>query len=415
MSYSQLILGSVPSILPDGEPVPADGSLPESDTGQFGRRPFGVYVHVPFCRTRCGYCDFNTYTATELGGGATQQAYPDLVMREVDLAATVLPAGGTPVSTVFFGGGTPTLLAPDRLGGIISKIGEAFGLDAGAEVTVEANPESVDAASLGKLREQGVTRISFGMQSAVPHVLATLDRQHQPGRPEQCVAWAKAAGFSHVSLDLIYGTPGESDDDWRRSLDAAIGAGPDHISAYALIVEDGTRLAARVRRGEIAAPDDDSLADRYLIADDLLGQVGFAWYEISNWAKSDEARCRHNMLYWTGGDWWGFGPGAHSHVGATRWWNVRHPASYASRLAAGQSPAQAREVLTAAEQRMEEIMLRARLADGLPLSVLGGAASLRSERAVASQLADRSAFADGRLVLTRQGRLLADAVIRDLT
>jgi len=415
MSYSQLILGSVPSILPDGEPVPADGSLPESDTGQFGRRPFGVYVHVPFCRTRCGYCDFNTYTATELGGGATQQAYPDLVMREVDLAATVLPAGGTPVSTVFFGGGTPTLLAPDRLGGIISKIGAAFGLDAGAEVTVEANPESVDAASLGKLREQGVTRVSFGMQSAVPHVLATLDRQHQPGRPEQCVAWAKAAGFSHVSLDLIYGTPGESDDDWRRSLDAAIGAGPDHISAYALIVEDGTRLAARVRRGAIAAPDDDALADRYLIADDLLGQAGFAWYEISNWAKSDEARCRHNMLYWTGGDWWGFGPGAHSHVGATRWWNVRHPASYASRLAAGQSPAQAREVLTAAEQRMEEIMLRARLADGLPLSVLGGAASLHSERAVASQLADRSAFADGRLVLTRQGRLLADAVIRDLT
>jgi putative oxygen-independent coproporphyrinogen III oxidase len=415
MSYSQLILGSVPSILPDGEPVPADGSLPESAAGQFGRRPFGVYVHVPFCRTRCGYCDFNTYTATELGGGATQQAYPDLVMREVDLAATVLPAGGTPVSTVFFGGGTPTLLAPDRLGRIISKIGGAFGLDAGAEVTVEANPESVDAASLGKLREQGVTRVSFGMQSAVPHVLATLDRQHQPGRPEQCVAWAKAAGFSHVSLDLIYGTPGESDDDWRRSLDAAIGAGPDHISAYALIVEEGTRLAARVRRGEIAAPDDDTLADRYLIADDLLGQAGFAWYEISNWAKSDEARCRHNMLYWTGGDWWGFGPGAHSHVGGTRWWNVRHPASYASRLAAGQSPAQAREVLTAAEQRMEEIMLRARLADGLPLSVLGGAASLHSERAVASHLADHSAFADGRLVLTRQGRLLADAVIRDLT
>jgi oxygen-independent coproporphyrinogen-3 oxidase len=218
-----------------------------------------------------------------------------------------------------------------------------------------------------------------------------------------------------VSLDLIYGTPGESDDDWRRSLEAAIGAGPDHVSAYALIVEEGTRLAARVRRGELAPPDDDAMADRYLIADDLLGQAGFAWYEVSNWATSDEARCRHNMLYWTGGDWWGFGPGAHSHVGGTRWWNVRHPAAYASRLADGQSPAQAREVLTVAERRMEDIMLRTRLADGLPLTALTGAASVYSDRAVAAHLADPAAFADGRLVLTRQGRLLADAVIRDLT
>ncbi len=374
-----------------------------------------MYVHVPFCRTRCGYCDFNTYTATELGGGASQDAYPDLVTREIALAAGVLPTSKTPVSTVFFGGGTPTLLAPARLGGILAGIGTAFGLAGDAEVTVEANPETVDAASLGELRAQGVTRVSFGMQSAVPHVLRTLDRQHQPGRPEQCVQWARAAGFDHISLDLIYGTPGESDDDWRRSLEAAIGAGPDHVSAYALIVEEGTRLAARVRRGEIAAPDDDALADRYLIADDLLGQAGFTWYEISNWAKTADARCRHTLLYWTGGDWWGFGPGAHSHVGGTRWWNVRHPAAYAARLAAGESPAAGREVLTPAEQRMEDIMLRARLAEGLPLTVLTAAAFRHSELAVASHLADPSAFADGRLVLTRQGRLLADAVIRDLT
>ena len=399
---------------PEGEPAPTDGSLPPAATEKYGEQPFGVYVHVPFCRTRCGYCDFNTYTATELGGGAAQQAYPGLVQQEIDLAATVLPPGKGKVGTVFFGGGTPTLLPPDQLGGILKKIDAAFGLDRNAEVTVEANPESVDAASLEQLREQGVTRVSFGMQSAVPHVLRTLDRQHQPGRPERCVACARAAGFEHVSLDLIYGTPGESDDDWRRSLDAAVGAGPDHISAYALIVEEGTRLAARVRRGEIAPPDDDALADRYLIADDLLGQAGFAWYEISNWARSDSGRCRHNMLYWTGGDWWGFGPGAHSHVGGTRWWNVRHPAAYASRLAAGQSPAQAREVLTAAERRMEEIMLRTRLAEGLPLTVLTGDAPGYAERSVAAALLDASAFADGRLVLTRQGRLLADAVIRDL-
>ncbi len=400
---------------PEGEPVPADGSLPPAATEKYGEQPFGVYVHVPFCRTRCGYCDFNTYTATELGGGASQQAYPGLIQQEIDLAATVLPREAAKVSMVFFGGGTPTLLPPDQLGGILKKIDAAFCLDKNAEVTVEANPESVDAGSLEQLRAQGVTRVSFGMQSSVPHVLRILDRQHQPNRPQQCVAWARAAGFEHVSLDLIYGTPGESDDDWRRSLDAAIGAGPDHISAYALVVEEGTRLAARVRRGDIAPPDDDAMADRYLIADDLLGQAGFAWYEISNWARSDSGRCRHNMLYWTGGDWWGFGPGAHSHVGGVRWWNVRHPAAYASRLAAGRSPAQAREVLTAAERRMEEIMLRARLAEGLPLTVLTGDAPGYAERSVAAALLDASAYADGRLVLTREGRLLADAVIRDLT
>jgi len=384
---------------------------------EYGRQPFGVYVHVPFCRTRCGYCDFNTYTATELGGGASQAAYPALVATEIKQASILLSraANGTRVSTVFFGGGTPTLLAPRRLGDMLKALDDTFGLAEDAEVTVEANPETVDAGTLEELRKQGINRLSFGMQSSVPHVLKTLDRVHEPGRPQQCARWAREAGFEHVSLDLIYGTPGESDDDWRRSLDDALAAGPDHISAYALIVEDGTRLAARVRRGEIEPPDDDALADRYLIADEVLTQAGFAWYEISNWATSDQARCRHNMLYWTGGDWWGFGPGAHSHIGGTRWWNVRHPSAYAARLAAGQSPAQAREVLTAAERRMEEIMLRVRLAEGAPLSVLTRDALLSSERTVAAALLDPSAYAAGRLVLTRHGRLLADAVIRDLT
>jgi oxygen-independent coproporphyrinogen-3 oxidase len=410
----------MPGTLPEGETVPEDGSLPCDATQGFGDTPFGVYVHVPFCRVRCGYCDFNTYTATELGAGAgqssaSQAAYPELIAREVDLAAKVLPATGTRVSTVFFGGGTPTLLAPERLGGIIRKIDDSFGLADDVEVTVEANPETVGPAELEQLRAWGVTRLSFGMQSAVPHVLRVLDRQHQPGRPLDCVRWARAAGFEHVSLDLIYGTPGESDDDWRRSVSAAIEAGPDHVSAYALIVEDGTRLAAKVRRGEIAAPDDDAMADRYLMADELLGAAGFTWYELSNWAKSDKSRSRHNLLYWTGADWWGFGPGAHSHVGGVRWWNVKHPAAYAARLSAGRSPAAARERLTAAERRMEEIMLRARLAEGLPLTLLSGAASDYPERMVADGLLDPSAHAAGRLVLTLRGRLLADAVIRDLT
>ena len=405
----------MPGTLPEGEPVPEDGSLPFDATQGFGDTPFGVYVHVPFCRTRCGYCDFNTYTASELGGGASQAAYPDLVAQEVDLAASVLPESGTPASTVFFGGGTPTLLAPGRLGGIIRKIDENFGLARDAEVTVESNPETVGPAELEQLRAAGVTRLSFGMQSAVPHVLRVLDREHQPGRPLDCVRWAREAGFEHVSLDLIYGTPGESDDDWRRSLAAAIDAGPDHVSAYALIVEDGTRLAAKVRRGEIAAPDDDAMADRYLIADEMLSAAGFTWYELSNWAKSDKAQSRHNLLYWTGGDWWGFGPGAHSHVGGVRWWNVKHPSAYAARLAAGRSPAAAREWLTGAERRMEEIMLRARLAEGLPLSILTAPALAASERVLDDSLADPSAYAAGRLVLTLEGRLLADAVIRDLT
>jgi oxygen-independent coproporphyrinogen-3 oxidase len=389
--------------------------LPGSATRGFGDTPFGVYVHVPFCRSRCGYCDFNTYTAAELGGGASQAAYPGLVEQEIDLTAKVLPAGGARVSTVFFGGGTPTWLAPERLGALIRKIDERFGLAEDAEVTVEANPETVGPAELDQLRARGVTRLSFGMQSAVPHVLRVLDREHQPGRPLDCVRWARAAGFEHVSLDLIYGTPGESDDDWRRSLTAAIEAEPDHVSAYALIVEDGTRLAAKVRRGEIKPPDDDAMADRYLIADDLLGTAGYRWYELSNWAASDRAHCRHNLLYWTGGDWWGFGPGAHSHVGGVRWWNVRHPSAYAQRLAAGRSPAAARERLTAAEQRMEEIMLRARLAEGLPLSALSGSALQQTQRLLENTLIDRSAHAAGRVVLTLRGRLLADAVVRDLT
>jgi putative oxygen-independent coproporphyrinogen III oxidase len=410
----------MPGVVPDGEPVPPDGSLPETAAKQFGEHPFGIYVHVPFCRIRCGYCDFNTYTATELGGGASQRAYPALIRQEIALARTVLqntglPDSRIPAATVFFGGGTPTLLAPEDLGGIIKEIDGAFGLRPGAEVTVEANPETVDPRVLEKLRAEGVTRVSFGMQSSAPHVLKVLDRVHEPGRPQQCVRWAKSAGFEHVSLDLIYGTPGESDDDWRRSLDAALAAGPDHVSAYALVVEDGTRLAARVRRGEIEPPDDDVLADRYLIADDMLTAAGFAWYEISNWATSDAARCAHNMLYWTGGDWWGFGPGAHSHVGGTRWWNVRHPSGYAARLAGGRSPAQGREVLTAAERATERVMLGIRLAEGLPLTGLTADARRAAERAVASRLIDPSPLTGGTVVLTRQGRLLADAVVRELT
>jgi putative oxygen-independent coproporphyrinogen III oxidase len=400
---------------PDGEAMPADGSLPLPSADRLGDAPFGIYVHVPFCVTRCGYCDFNTYTAPELGSGASRESYASLAIGELRQAAKVLAGRAGPVQTVFFGGGTPTLLPAADLIAMLAAIDSEFGLAADAEVTTEANPETVDERLLADLRSGGFTRISLGMQSAVPHVLTVLDRVHSPGRPEQCVAWARAAGFPQVSLDLIYGTPGETDADWRTSLDRALAAGPDHISAYSLIIEEGTRLAARIRRGDLPAPDDDVLADRYLIADERLAAAGLHWYEVSNWAADAQVQCRHNQLYWSGGDWWGVGPGAHSHIAGTRWWNVRHPAAYAERINANVSPGQAREILTDAEQVTERIMLMTRLASGCPVSQLSRAGQAAATEAVADGLASQDAFRGGVVRLTRPGRLLADAVIRAIT
>ncbi|MGC4851114.1 radical SAM family heme chaperone HemW [Micromonospora sp. DT15] len=405
----------MPGVLPDGETVPVDGSLPATATAAVGARGFGVYVHVPFCASRCGYCDFNTYTAAELGGGASREGYADTVLAELRLAARVL--GDTPpprVDTVFVGGGTPTLLPADDLARILDGINSTWGLAADAEVTTEANPESVTPESLKLLRAAGYTRISLGMQSASPGVLAILDRKHSAGRATAAALEARDAGFEHVNLDLIYGTPGERPEDFAASLEQVVAAGVDHVSAYALIVEDGTRLAARMRRGELAYPSDDVAADRYLAAEAALDAAGLSWYEVSNWARTDDARCRHNLLYWTGADWWGLGPGAHSHVGGVRWWNVKHPSAYAKRLAAGESPGLAREVLTVDEAHMEDVMLRLRLASGLPLAVLDAAGRAGAERALAGGLLAADDYAAGRAVLTVRGRLLADAVVRDL-
>jgi oxygen-independent coproporphyrinogen-3 oxidase len=403
----------MPSVLPDGEPVPTDGSLPPTALVGARDRAFGVYVHVPFCRTRCGYCDFNTYTATELGGGASQASYADTVTREIRLARAVL-GDPAPAQTVFFGGGTPTLLPATDLGRILATVREELGIAPGAEVTTEANPDSVTPSSLAQLREAGFTRISFGVQSAVPHVLQTLERTHDPERVPGVVEAARDAGFDSVSLDLIYGTPGESLDDWRTSLDAVLAIAPDHVSAYALIVEDGTRLATQVRRGVVPMPDDDDLADKYLLAEEVLSGAGYGWYEVSNWARSPGDRCRHNELYWRGDDWWGFGPGAHSHVGGVRWWNVKHPSAYAGRLADGASPAYAREVLTSDDRRTEDVLLRLRLAEGLPLAGLSRTAQRAAGRAVTDGLLAVPEYEEGRAVLTLRGRLLADAVVREL-
>ena len=318
------------------------------------------------------------------------------------------------MSTVFFGGGTPTLLPAADLVRIVGAIRDEFGLAAGAEVTTESNPDSVHRRALDTLREGGIDRISFGMQSSVPHVLAVLDRTHDPLGVPQAVDWARAAGFDQVTLDLIYGTPGESAADWQASLEAALGCGPDHLSAYALIVEEGTALARRIKRGELPMPDDDDLADKYLAADGALEAAGLGWYEVSNWARDDGAACRHNVAYWTGADWWGVGPGAHSHVGGVRWWNVKHPTAYAGRVAAGTSPAHAREVLDAETQRVERVLLETRLRAGLPVEVLDDAGRAALPEQVERGLVEPDALDGGRVVLTLPGRLLADAVVRDL-
>ena len=402
--------------LPAGDPAPADGALPEAALASAGQRGLGVYVHVPFCAARCGYCDFNTYTAAELGPpggapGASRESYAEAAIAEIRFARSVLAGVDRPVDTVFFGGGTPTLLPAADLVRIVGAVREEFGLAEDVEVTTESNPDSVIAADLEVLRAGGLNRISFGMQSSVPHVLRVLERTHDPDRVPRAVQWARAAGFEQVSLDLIYGTPGESVTDWRASLAMALSCTPDHLSAYALVVEQGTALARRVRRGSVAEPDDDDLADKYLVADEVLTAAGLSWYELSNWARDEASRCRHNLIYWRGGDWWGVGPGAHSHVGGVRWWNVRHPAAFAARVAQGVSPAEAREVLDPETRRVERILLETRLVEGLPADVLDDAGrawlpGLRAEGLVGPETQT--------VTLTRRGRLLADAVVRDL-
>jgi putative oxygen-independent coproporphyrinogen III oxidase len=405
----------VPSALPDGDPAPRDGQLPAKALAALPERPFGVYVHVPFCSVRCGYCDFNTYTLTELGAhGASVPGYADAALRELDLAAGVLGGQAPPVQTVFVGGGTPTMLAAADLVKVLRGIRERLGLADDAEVTTEANPDSVTPQGLQALAEGGFTRVSLGMQSAVPHVLRVLERTHDPDNVGRAVDAARAAGLQ-VSLDLIYGTPGESEEDWRTSLGAATALAPDHVSAYALVVEQGTKLAAQVRRGQVPAPEDDDEAVKYEIADEVLAEAGYGWYEVSNWARREDARCRHNEGYWSDANWWGVGPGAHSHVGGVRWWNVKHPNAYAARLGAGESPAQGRETLTAEQRYDERVLLRVRLVDGLPLADLEEVGRLAVAGLVADGLVDgRAALRRQRVVLTRQGRLLADTVVRRL-
>lgn len=394
----------------------SDGALEALATAD-PSRPLSLYIHVPFCATRCGYCDFNTYTAGELGTTSSPQSWLEGVRAELDAAATLLH-DDRQVSTIFVGGGTPSLLGGQGLADVLGAVRNSFTLAPGAEVTTESNPESTSPEFFGTLREAGFTRISLGMQSAAKHVLAVLERTHTPGRALDAAREAAAAGFEHLNLDLIYGTPGERDEDLQASLDAVLSVPVDHVSAYALIVEDGTAFARKVRRGEVPMPDDDVLAARYEMIDARLTEAGMTWYEVSNWATAGSdslplpaSVCRHNEAYWRSDDWWGIGPGAHSHVNGVRWWNQKHPATYSASLAGGALPIGGQEILTDEDRHTETVMLRLRMRDGLAAAELTDGECSRGDEVVAKGLLH---VVDNAYVLTDRGRLLADGIIRDI-
>jgi oxygen-independent coproporphyrinogen-3 oxidase len=400
----------------EGLAVPVDGSLPADALMNLQDRPLSFYVHVPYCSSRCGYCDFNTYTAEELGEGVTRASWRGTALAEVDLAKAVLGQNAPKVSTIFVGGGTPTLLPAQDLVDVVQRIQDLFGLQPDCEITTEANPDSVTFEQLVELRKGGFTRISFGMQSASSHVLNVLNRTHTPGKSLDAVAMARQAGFEHINLDLIYGTPGESLLDLQQTLDAVATAEVDHVSAYALIVEDGTRLAADVKRGVIAHPDDDDMADKYELIEKNLSALNMNWYEVSNWSRTG-GECRHNVHYWRSDNWWGIGPGAHSHINGVRWWNVKHPTAWTGKLSLSQSPGYAREILTAEDRYVEDVLLRMRLSEGMPVVELKNSAAV--QRLLADELIEYvptnlSAQSNSHVALTQRGRLLADLVIHQL-
>jgi len=399
----------VPSPLPIAEVAPEHGRLPDSVAEGADKRALGLYVHVPFCEVRCGYCDFNTYTADEVRG-VSRDSYPSQAMAEMELASGIMRNAGLPprpLQTIFFGGGTPTLLGPEPLLAMLERARSTFGVAPEAEITVEANPDSVSANDLRALARGGVTRVSFGVQSADPDVLAVLERTHDPALVPEGVAAAKDAGLK-VSVDVIYGSPGETVRQWESTLEYVVGLDVEHVSAYALIVEPGTALARRIARGELESPDDDVHADMFLATDRRLTEAGFAWYETSNWSTARDRESAHNWLYWNSGDWWGIGPGAHSHMGGVRWWNVKHPAAYAERLAQQRSPAFHREVLTPSDIALERILLGLRTREGISVEDVAPEKSDVLDDALGHGLLDAQALSSGRITLTQSGRLLAD-------
>ena len=373
------------------------------------------YIHIPYCVKRCGYCDFNTYTPSELKIATrlseVSNSYIDLLLLEIKQAKAQV--GSAFVPSIFFGGGTPSLMEPSDIGRVIDQIRKEFVLNSDAEVTMECNPDTVSKDNLAAFREVGVNRVSFGMQSAVPHVLATLDRTHNPENLLQVTTWAKEVGFSEISVDLIYGTPGETLDDWQKSIDAALSLPITHISAYALIIEEGTKLAAQIKRGEVAPVDDDLAAEKYLLADKEFTAAGFQWYELSNWAKPDSLS-KHNLAYWLGENWWGAGPGAHSHLNGKRFWNVKHPNLYKEKIQSNLSPIADSEVLEEMQIASEKLMLSLRLPSGVEKESLNQDQISELSDYVESGHLDLLNWNQGRATLTLEGRLIADQILRQI-
>ena len=374
------------------------------------------YIHIPYCVKRCGYCDFNTYTPAELqlSEGLTQisNSYIDLLVKEIEFARNQVGESAI-VPSIFFGGGTPSLMEASDIKRVITAISEQFKLDPIAEVTLETNPDTVTKEKLKQFYDAGVNRISFGMQSSVPHVLKTLDRTHNPENLPQVTKWASEVGFKEISVDLIYGTPGESKQDWQQSIDSALALPISHISAYALIVEEGTKLAAQIKRGEIAKPDDDLTAEKYIMADKAFTTAGFNWYELSNWAKPN-SQSKHNLAYWLGHNWWGAGPGAHSHINGKRFWNVKHPNLYKQKIQANETVILDSEVLKGSQIESERLMLSIRLPQGLEKNTLNNQQILELTDYVNSGHLDQENWNLGRATLTLDGRLIADRIVREI-
>ena len=387
---------------------------------------FEVYVHVPFCLRRCGYCDFNTYTASDLGAGASRANYARMAAREMELVYDWQCAYGIAepaASTVFFGGGTPTVLSPDDLVFLVERIRTLWGIAPGAEITTEANPDTVDETAIDRLAAGGFTRISFGMQSAVPHVLRTLDRTHTPAHVTRGVRAAQAAGLD-ASVDLIYGAPGESLDDWRTSVRSALDLGVLHLSAYALTVEPTTAMGRRIASGTLPKPDDDDEAAKYEIVDAMAQAVGLEWYEISNWAAPGH-ESRHNLGYWRNVDWAGIGPGAHSHYRlpaggddggggrAVRAWDTLHPRRWGQQINEGQVPFADHESIDPQADLEETIMLGLRLREGLDLQAVQARTGTDLAPVVHALTGDGLVTCtQGRITPTLRGRLLNDTVIQ---
>jgi putative oxygen-independent coproporphyrinogen III oxidase len=402
---------------------------------------FGVYLHVPFCHHRCGYCDFATTAVGEHGPADVEALYRRYVAalrtdlgRQVEAGRAALGAPDSPpgrgataadpgrgpdpgtgwplVTSVFVGGGTPTLLPADLLVRVVTAVREELDVAGDAEITVECNPETASVGLFTALADAGVGRVSMGAQSFAPHVLRTLERGHTPDRPLQAVEEARAGGIAQVSLDLIFGTPGETAEDWRRTLSTVLTAGTDHVSAYALTLHANTPFGRRVRRGELAAPDDDVARDRFEVAGEMLGAGGFEHYELSNWALGPHRRSAHNVLYWRHGDYLGVGVGAHGHLSGRRWWSTRSTERYLEAIESGASPVAGDEVLDDTERGVERLLLGLRLQEGLHPFDVPPIQPLALEEAMAAGLVSTSC---GRLQCTEEGWFLLDEAVTRLS